>query len=418
MVSDFARAAAVAEHKLSVGDDAAADSRAERQQREILRSAPGAERCTRRASRSARRLQRRPGDRSARAASRRAERWSNRNSGCTAPCRNAARCCPASRCRCRRRPSWHRQAPRRSFAASASMTALNEQVVEVELVLLVDRSVFGNDRRRSRANRRGRRRLPYAWPAFISITRIAWSVLSQGRLPPHGTAKKRSDNGDHRPDQPARSFARTGQPTHPEMLDARPMEHVKEIEITEEHITMTYNQKDDALLQCQRNHPARMGLQVQRRSGIREGDRQGDRALAQAPQGSAGKHRLPAGLRRMLQRLRAVRQPRRRAAHRRSSRNDRSADVMGEYVVKRRPPTATTSAGCAKSPTTSPTTASFSWAQKRPILLRHLRGAPRRLPRFLRRSAAKTSTRSLPRKGELQDRARLFSRKAGMQRRR
>ncbi len=35
---------------------------------------------------------------------------------------------------------------------------------------------------------------------------------------------------------------RTGQPTHPELLDTRPMEHVKEIEITEEHITVTYNE--------------------------------------------------------------------------------------------------------------------------------------------------------------------------------
>ncbi len=41
-----------------------------------------------------------------------------------------------------------------------------------------------------------------------------------------------------------RNFAkRTGQQTHPEMLDARPMEHVKEIEITEEHITITFNQE-------------------------------------------------------------------------------------------------------------------------------------------------------------------------------
>ncbi len=41
-----------------------------------------------------------------------------------------------------------------------------------------------------------------------------------------------------------RDFTReTGQPTHPEMLDARPMEHVKEIEITEEHITVTFNEK-------------------------------------------------------------------------------------------------------------------------------------------------------------------------------
>lgn len=36
---------------------------------------------------------------------------------------------------------------------------------------------------------------------------------------------------------------RTGQPTHPELLDARPMEQVKEIEITEEHITIKYNEK-------------------------------------------------------------------------------------------------------------------------------------------------------------------------------
>jgi len=34
----------------------------------------------------------------------------------------------------------------------------------------------------------------------------------------------------------------TGQPTHPEFLDTAPMERVKEIEIDEEHITITYNQ--------------------------------------------------------------------------------------------------------------------------------------------------------------------------------
>ena len=40
-----------------------------------------------------------------------------------------------------------------------------------------------------------------------------------------------------------RAFTReTGQPTHPEMLDARPIERVKKIEIDEEHITVTYNQ--------------------------------------------------------------------------------------------------------------------------------------------------------------------------------
>jgi len=34
----------------------------------------------------------------------------------------------------------------------------------------------------------------------------------------------------------------TGQPTHPEMLDTVPMEHVQDIEIDQEHITITYNQ--------------------------------------------------------------------------------------------------------------------------------------------------------------------------------
>lgn len=36
---------------------------------------------------------------------------------------------------------------------------------------------------------------------------------------------------------------KTGQPTTIELLDTVPMEHVQEIEITEEHITVTYNQK-------------------------------------------------------------------------------------------------------------------------------------------------------------------------------
>lgn len=41
-----------------------------------------------------------------------------------------------------------------------------------------------------------------------------------------------------------REFTReTGQPTHPEMLDTTPMEHVNEIEITEEHITIKYNER-------------------------------------------------------------------------------------------------------------------------------------------------------------------------------
>jgi len=41
-----------------------------------------------------------------------------------------------------------------------------------------------------------------------------------------------------------RDFTRdTGQPTHPELLDTAPMTHVNDIEITEEHITLTYNER-------------------------------------------------------------------------------------------------------------------------------------------------------------------------------
>lgn len=40
-----------------------------------------------------------------------------------------------------------------------------------------------------------------------------------------------------------KSFSRrTGQPTHPELLDTRPLEHVNNIEIDEEHITITFNE--------------------------------------------------------------------------------------------------------------------------------------------------------------------------------
>ncbi len=41
-----------------------------------------------------------------------------------------------------------------------------------------------------------------------------------------------------------KNFARrTGQPTHPELLDARPLEHVNKIEIDEEHITIEFDEK-------------------------------------------------------------------------------------------------------------------------------------------------------------------------------
>ncbi len=41
-----------------------------------------------------------------------------------------------------------------------------------------------------------------------------------------------------------RNFARrTGQTTHPELLDARPMEHVNKMEIDEEHITVEFDEQ-------------------------------------------------------------------------------------------------------------------------------------------------------------------------------
>jgi Fe-S-cluster containining protein len=41
-----------------------------------------------------------------------------------------------------------------------------------------------------------------------------------------------------------RNYTReTGQPTHPELLDVRPLEHVNRIEIDEEHITIEFDEK-------------------------------------------------------------------------------------------------------------------------------------------------------------------------------
>src|SRR5580692_5724340 len=85
---------------------------------------------------------------------------------------------------------------------------------------------------RSRANRRDRRQLPYAWARGYppcQATPATW-----GEPPIMDTIDLIG----------LRDFSRrTGQPTHPELLDARPMEHVSEIEITEEHITIAYNEK-------------------------------------------------------------------------------------------------------------------------------------------------------------------------------
>ena len=43
-----------------------------------------------------------------------------------------------------------------------------------------------------------------------------------------------------------RNFTRrTGQPTHPELLDTRPLEHVNKIEIDEEHVTIEFDEKTE-----------------------------------------------------------------------------------------------------------------------------------------------------------------------------
>ena len=43
-----------------------------------------------------------------------------------------------------------------------------------------------------------------------------------------------------------RNFTRrSGQPTHVDLMDLEPLRNIHEIEITEEHITITYNQKID-----------------------------------------------------------------------------------------------------------------------------------------------------------------------------
>ncbi|MGP6157555.1 MAG: YkgJ family cysteine cluster protein, partial [Vulcanimicrobiaceae bacterium] len=48
----------------------------------------------------------------------------------------------------------------------------------------------------------------------------------------------------HQAARELRAFTqRTGQPTALELIDLDPMEHVSEIEITEEHVTVTYNEK-------------------------------------------------------------------------------------------------------------------------------------------------------------------------------
>ena len=67
----------------------------------------------------------------------------------------------------------------------------------------------------------------------------------------------------HRELRNLRRFTReTGQPTRLADLDLEPMKSVASIEIDEEHITIQVQQVDDAPLQQQRHDPKRMGLQI------------------------------------------------------------------------------------------------------------------------------------------------------------
>ena len=195
-----------------------------------------------------------------------------------------------------------------------------------------------------------------------------------------------------------RDFSRrTGQPTHPELLDARPLEHVNKIEIDEEHITIEFDEKTDALLQRQRDHPPRMGLQIQRRPRVR-------RALGRVID-LARKHlkdlpdnvACPPGCAECCSGYEPF-----------VSKSDvqRIADHLGisyeetmhRYVVSGPRPTDFTSAGCARSRTTSPISASSSWARAAAATTAASTRRVHTTAASSRPSAARTSTTSLPRK--------------------
>ena len=127
----------------------------------------------------------------------------------------------------------------------------------------------------------------------------------------------------HRELRNLKRFTRnTGQPTTIDQLDLEPMAMVSNIDIDEEHITITYNEKIDRHYNANTithrewvykyNDDPQMVLAIR---GVIELARQ---ALARL----ARERRVPARLRGMLQRIRTVRQPGRRSTHRRSLRLD------------------------------------------------------------------------------------------------
>ncbi len=109
---------------------------------------------------------------------------------------------------------------------------LEPQIFEVFLVLTLDRPVLRHDRR---GNVRA--------AEIDADSRSHAAIFCASRRPyPQGegieTVMETIDLIN------LRNFSRrTGQPTHPELLDARPLEHVNKIEIDEEHITVEFDEK-------------------------------------------------------------------------------------------------------------------------------------------------------------------------------
>ena len=194
--------------------------------------------------------------------------------------------------------------------------------------------------------------------------------------------RNRTTHGDHRPHHPAELFARrTGQPTHPELLDARPLEHVNKIEIDEEHITIEFDEKTTRYYNANEITKREWVYKYNDDPEFVRAVAQSHRPGAQASQRHARQRRVPAGLRRVLQRLRAVRQPRRRAAHCRAPRLTYD-DVMRDYVVRTslRRRLLRRLAAQGRRRRRRPVRVSQGLAQ-RTLLLRHLRGAAARLRR-------------------------------------
>ena len=189
---------------------------------------------------------------------------------------------------------------------------LESKVFQVLLVLTTDRSVLRNDRSGhvrtaeidadSRLHGRYLLRFAKAVPARRGNRRLVMETIDLINL---------------------RNYTRrTGQPTHPELLDARPLEHVNKIEIDEEHITIEFDEKTTRYYNANEITHREWVYKYNDDPEFVAAVGTRHRARARAPQGHAREHRVPARLRRVLQRLRAVRQQGRRAAHRRSSRND------------------------------------------------------------------------------------------------